>query len=77
MPSMSLHASRMWRLGDGTPRPGAAGFPVKLGRALVVSALRWAAVADGPSCRERAALVLALLWMAKDVQVGAVAAGRL
>ncbi|WP_158585329.1 hypothetical protein [Kitasatospora sp. SolWspMP-SS2h] len=50
---------------------------MKLGRALVVSALRWAAVADGPSCRERAALVLALLWMAKDVQVGAVAAGRL
>ncbi|WP_282204473.1 hypothetical protein [Kitasatospora fiedleri] len=50
---------------------------MKLGRALVVSALRWAVVADGPNGREHAALGLALLWMAKDVQVGAVAPGRL
>lgn len=76
MPSMILHASRVWRLGDGTPRLCAAGFSARLSGVLVVPVLLWAVVTEGPIDWERAALVMALLRMAKDVEAGGFVTGR-
>ncbi|MFJ1936757.1 hypothetical protein ACIOGZ_29365 [Kitasatospora sp. NPDC088160] len=73
---MILHASRVWRLGDGTPRLCAVGFSARLSGVLVVPVLLWAVVAEGPIGWERAALVTALLRTAKDIEVCGFVTGR-
>ncbi|MFF2819469.1 hypothetical protein ACFVT9_28610 [Kitasatospora cineracea] len=62
-------------MGDGTPRLCAVGFSARLSGVLVVPVLLWAALAEGPIGWERAALVMALLRMARDVEVGGLLTG--
>ncbi|MFJ7280605.1 hypothetical protein [Kitasatospora sp. NPDC098663] len=57
-------------MGDGTPQLCAVGFSAGLSGVLVVPVLLWAVVAEGPIGWERTALVMALLRMVKDVEVG-------
>ncbi|MDH6145902.1 hypothetical protein P3T35_007963 [Kitasatospora sp. GP30] len=73
---MVLHASRVWRPREELSRLCAVGFSARLGALLALPVLLWAATTDAPIGWERAALVLALLRMAQDVQVSGVVTGR-